>query len=103
MTLGAALLLYVDAYGQELPFNNLGTTQVTCGNTATLAASARYRNAVTIKVPTSGATVYIGGPNVTTSTGFGIDGGTAMTLQPYAGAVYCVTSSSQAVGVAETF
>lgn len=102
--IGFAALLVASAYGQGLPVQNFTTSQVSCGTTATLAAPFRYRNAITIKVPTSGATVFIGGAGVTTSTGFSVDGGTAMTLQPYAGPVYCVVASStQTVSVAETF
>lgn len=104
VALGAFLLAAISASAQQLPTQNFSATQVSCGTTATLAAAARYRNAVTIKVPTSGSTVYIGPAGVTTTTGFSVDGGTAMTLQPYAGAVYCVVATgTQTVSVGQTF
>lgn len=105
VAIGAAVLLAASpVYSQPFPTQNLNTNQPSCGTSATLVAAARFRNAITIKVPLGGSTVFIGGPNVTTTTGLSIDAGAAMTLQPYAGAVYCVVSSStQTVSFAETF
>lgn len=100
----AALLAATAADAQPFPSQNLKTNQVSCGTSATLVAPMRYRNGITIKVPSGGATVFIGAAGVTTSTGFSIDASAAMTLQPYSGPVYCVVATgTQTVSYAETF
>ena len=74
---------------------NLNGPSVTVGTSPTLIVAARVRNAVTLYVPTGGATVYIDNNNqVTTSNGFPLVAGQALTLQPYNGAVWGVVSSS---------
>lgn len=101
---GLSILLAATAYGQGFPAQNLTTSQVSCGTSATLISSPRYRNAITIKDPTGGVTVFVGAAGVTTTSGLGVDPGTAMTFQPYAGGVYCVVATgTQTVNVAETY
>jgi hypothetical protein len=74
------------------------TNQISVGTTATLIIAATKpntsRQSVTI-YNTSGATVFIGGSTVTTSTGHGIVAGGSLTLA-VSGAVYgiVVTSTS---------
>lgn len=91
----------VAASAQSNPNKVLLTSQVVCGASATLIDGIRNRHAITVKVPLLGATVYIGPAGVNASTGFGIDAGAAMTLEPYSGALYCV-SSSQTVQISQT-
>jgi len=100
----AAFFIAVPAVAQGFAAQNFLTSQVSCSTSATQASPARYRNAITIKVPTGGATVFIGPAGVTPTTGFSVDAGTAMTLQPYAGAVYCVVATgTQTISIGETF
>lgn len=102
--LGAAILLAASAYGQDFDAKNFTAYSSTCTSSASIAAAARYRNAITMTVPVGGATVFVGPLGVTTSTGFPIAAGGAFTLSPYSGPVYCVVSSgSQALNIAETF
>ena len=109
IALSAALGLAVPALAQNwgyVPYLN-PTGQVDCTSSATLVRQARTRSAITVIVPSSAthAPVYFG-PNssVTTSTGFPVDPGHGMTLQPYMGALYCINGSgSQTVGVAEVY
>lgn len=90
------------ALAQSFPNKNVLTSQVVCGSSATQIDAIRNRHAITVKVPISGATVYIGPANVTTNTGLGIDAQAAMTLEPFSGALYCVTGGSQSVQVLQT-
>jgi hypothetical protein len=72
------------------------TNQVSVGTTATLIIAATKpntsRQSVTI-YNTSGATVFVGGSGVTTTTGHGIVAGGSLTL-PVSGPVYGVVASS---------
>jgi len=89
------------ALSQSFPAKVVLTSQVVCGATATQIDGIRNRHAITVKVPLLGATTYIGPAGVTASTGLGIDAGAAMTLEPFSGALFCV-SSSQTVQVLQT-
>ena len=84
---------------------NLNSPTVSCGSTATLLAAARYRNAITIPIPSGGVTVYIGSNSaVTTSNGFPVVAGAAMTLSPFNGSVYCVVAAgTQSVTPLESY
>ena len=81
---------------------NFAASAVSCLTTPTLVVPARARNAVTVTVPAGGAVVYIGGPAVTTSTGFDLNPLTALTINSSA-AVYCIAGSTQTLKVAETY
>jgi|SRR6185437_11190952 len=93
------------ALPQGFPTKYLATANPSCTSGTSQAVAARYRNGVTIAVPTGGVAVAIGNTaSVTFATGFQIAPGAALTLEPYSGAVYCVTSSaSQSVSVVESF
>lgn len=93
---GAAEAQEVTQYQNFLP------ASVTVAGSATLLAPLRARNAVTIYNGGS-TTVYVGGPGVTTTTGFPLAAGNAYTLNTSA-ALYGITSGTAAsVGVGETF
>lgn len=84
---------------------NLATSAPSCAATATVAAVQRTtRNAVTMTVPSAGATVYIGpNPLVNTTTGFPIVAGAALTVN-YGGQVFCIVATgTQTLNVVETF
>ena len=100
-----ALGLLGPADAQNLGYvQNLNTPQVPCGSSATLAAAQRTRNAITLAVPAGGATVFVGGAGVTTSTGFPVGAGFSLTLQPFNGPVYCVVATgSQTLEVLESW
>lgn len=89
------------ALAQSFSAKTVLTSQVVCAASATQIDAFRNRHGITVKVPLNGATVYIGPAGVTTSTGLGIDAGAAMTLEPFSGALYCI-SSSQSVQVLQT-
>ena len=86
-------------------YQYLNTPQVSVGTVATQVVAARARNAVTVNVPLSGATVYCSSSSsVTTSTGFPITAGASYTFQPYNGPVWCiVASSTQTVYAGESY
>ena len=90
---------------QGFPTKNLATSQPACTTSASVAVAMRYRNGVTIAVPSGGVAVAIGGSaSVTFVNGFLIAPGAALTLEPYAGPVYCITETlTQAVSVIESF
>jgi len=107
IALSAALGLTVPAVAQQNYYPILNPTgQVLCGASATKITDPRTRSAITVIVPTGASNPVYFGPNssVTTSTGFPVDPGHGMTLQPYMGALYCINGSgSQTVGVAEVY
>jgi len=106
LALALAVLLWASAgYPQGFPTKYLATANPSCTSSSSQAVAARYRNGVTISVPSGGVAVAIGNTaGVTFATGFQIASGAALTLEPYAGAVYCITSSSsQSVSVIESF
>lgn len=79
---------------------------VTIAATPTLIASGGARispDTVRIKVPTGGATVYVGDVNVTTSTGYPVAATETFQWEMAGESIYgVVASSTQAVAVAET-
>ncbi len=101
-------LAFVLALGQNARAQNtkfLNSPAVTCAATATLLVAARQRNAVTVAPPSGGSTVYVGGTSgVTTSNGFPVVAGGALTLQPYNGPLWCVVSTgTQSTNVVESY
>lgn len=77
---------------------SFSTSQVAVGTTATLiAAAASGRDHVSIQ-PTGAVTVYIGGPGVTTLTGFPVASGYALDMETTSD-IYAVAASATAVAV----
>jgi hypothetical protein len=74
------------------------TSRVTVGTTATaLNSSAASMTVISVKVPT-GSTLYVGGKDVTSATGWPVDGGTIGTFDLELGEMlYAVVASGSVV------
>ena len=105
LALALALALSPASAQQNTNVLYLSSPTVTCAASATLRAAARYRSSITISPPAGATTIYVGYSSaVTTSTGFPLVAGSSLTLQPYNGAVYCITASgTQAISPLESF
>jgi hypothetical protein len=86
-------------------YEAFATSQVTVGSTPTLISAARD-GGDSVTIENLGATqVFIGGPNVSTTTGFPIPGvaGASLTLGATTAIYGIVASGTQAVAVLATF
>lgn len=73
------------------------SSQVSCATTATQVLAADATKAVRTLSNQSGATIYLGGSGVTSSTGLPVPSGAGYDASSLTGALYCVTASGTAV------
>lgn len=67
---------------------SITNSAVSVGTSATLLAAEGTRESLGFAVPSGGATVYVGGPSVTTANGWPVTGGTSMMMSSDAGAPF---------------